>query len=731
MLAAFKLRAVPDQHQLPLRRRRARVTSARTPTSSRSLYQPRARARASPPSRRRCRRCARRRRRRPTYEAAIATRRSSRRLARARASRRARATTSTSSTPAARPGMPRGVMWRHEDVFFAGLQGGNPGGDPLIERPEELAPLARERRQGADVLSGGAVHPRRGAVGGVHRPLRRRQGRDRRRAAASTRAGACAARSRDEQVNTHDPRRRRHGAPAGRRAARAGRELRHVVADRHRVGGRDPLATRCRSELAASSCPNMMILNNFGASETGPPGRRASSTTDGARPRFYMDETQHRARRRPAPARARLGRDGQAGAPRAHPARLLQRSGEDRGDVPRRSTASAGSSPATSPPSRRTGRSPCFGRGAVCINIGGEKIFPEEVEDGAQGASRRARTRSSSACPTSAGASAWRPSCSARPGADVTLGELDAHCRTRIAGYKVPRAAPPRRRDGAPPERQARLPLGQSAKRCARLADARRPACLAGSLAELFARRRLGEPATVAAAVRALGDDRDLRRRRRAAESQTDLRGDRRGSSARAGRRGCARCRPSPRATRSSKGSYGDHRAQFMDRGGAGRPVEPDRAADALCAPKARSRVGARDASGRPFEGAPGFVHGGFRRRRVRSGVRLPRRCSRGVPSLTASLTVHYRKPTPHRRRRCASRPSVERTEGRKSVRARAACTRGGERHRRGRGAVHRASSAEQFNAAACEARQLMYIDFTPERKRAASGAARLLRARS
>ncbi|HEY2513026.1 MAG TPA: AMP-binding protein, partial [Polyangiaceae bacterium] len=38
-------------------------------------------------------------------------------------------------------GMPRGVMWRHEDVFFAGLQGGNPGG-PAIEKPEELAPIA-------------------------------------------------------------------------------------------------------------------------------------------------------------------------------------------------------------------------------------------------------------------------------------------------------------------------------------------------------------------------------------------------------------------------------------------------------------------------------------------------------------------------------------------------------------------------------------------------------------
>lgn len=35
-------------------------------------------------------------------------------------------------------GMPKGVMWRQEDVFFAGLQGGNPGGVP-IKTPEELA----------------------------------------------------------------------------------------------------------------------------------------------------------------------------------------------------------------------------------------------------------------------------------------------------------------------------------------------------------------------------------------------------------------------------------------------------------------------------------------------------------------------------------------------------------------------------------------------------------------
>ncbi|MFE5793395.1 acyl-CoA synthetase [Streptomyces sp. NPDC056503] len=35
-------------------------------------------------------------------------------------------------------GMPKGVLWRQEDLFFAGLFGGDPSGEP-VKRPEELA----------------------------------------------------------------------------------------------------------------------------------------------------------------------------------------------------------------------------------------------------------------------------------------------------------------------------------------------------------------------------------------------------------------------------------------------------------------------------------------------------------------------------------------------------------------------------------------------------------------
>ncbi|MGB8223994.1 MAG: AMP-binding protein, partial [Polyangiales bacterium] len=40
-------------------------------------------------------------------------------------------------------GMPKGVMWRHEDLFFTGLQGGSPGGDP-VESPEQLIEQVKE-----------------------------------------------------------------------------------------------------------------------------------------------------------------------------------------------------------------------------------------------------------------------------------------------------------------------------------------------------------------------------------------------------------------------------------------------------------------------------------------------------------------------------------------------------------------------------------------------------------
>ncbi len=85
-------------------------------------------------------------------------------------------------------------------------------------------------------------------------------------------------------------------------------------------------------------------------------------------------------RRRPR-RRARLGQVRGAGPGRAHPPRLLQGRGQDRRHLPHLSTGSATRCPGDYAEVGRTAPSTCSGRGSVCINTGGEKVYPEEVEE--------------------------------------------------------------------------------------------------------------------------------------------------------------------------------------------------------------------------------------------------------------------------------------------------------------------------------------------------------------
>nr|MBA3304110.1 AMP-binding protein [Acidimicrobiia bacterium] len=79
-----------------------------------------------------------------------------------------------------------------------------------------------------------------------------------------------------------------------------------------------------------------------------------------------------------------------------------------------------------------------LGRGSVCINSGGEKIFPEEVE-----AALKAHPAVFDAVVVGVPDARWGQTVAAvvqpREGDQPSLDELDGHCRTLIAGYKVPR----------------------------------------------------------------------------------------------------------------------------------------------------------------------------------------------------------------------------------------------------------------------------------------------------
>ena len=72
-------------------------------------------------------------------------------------------------------GMPKGVMWRHEDVFF-GAMGGAGGGGTAIETPEEIAERCLQPR--TRCVPACPVHARHRALDGVQCAVHRRPGRD-------------------------------------------------------------------------------------------------------------------------------------------------------------------------------------------------------------------------------------------------------------------------------------------------------------------------------------------------------------------------------------------------------------------------------------------------------------------------------------------------------------------------------------------------------------------------
>lgn len=326
-------------------------------------------------------------------------------------------------------GMPRGVMWRQEDVFFAGLQGGNPGGAP-IERPEELAELVTNNGEGMTMLPAAPfIH---GAAqwgcwigmftGGkvVVQPGR------------SFEAKTVARLVQDEQVNTITL----VGDAMARPLADALADGAYDTSSLMVIASAGAVLSESIKKRLAELLPNTMVLNNFGATETGHQGSIYPSEENG-RLSFFMDDTNTVLGDdlKPIPPGSgligRLARKGRLPLgyykdPAKTAATFLAIDGERwvvPGDL---ATIEA------------DGRITVFGRGAVCINTGGEKVFPEEVEE-----ALKAHPDVDDAVVVGVPDEKWGQRVAAivqaRPGADLTLSSIDAHCRKHVAGYKVPR----------------------------------------------------------------------------------------------------------------------------------------------------------------------------------------------------------------------------------------------------------------------------------------------------
>ena len=156
--------------------------------------------------------------------------------------------------------------------------------------------------------------------------------------------------------------------------------VRHVVGRADHQLGRDVVG---RGEAGADGARHASSVSTRSAraKASASPGSISAPGAEQKTAKFTIgatDEGVHRGRHR---GRARLRRGRPARGRRPHPGRLLQGRGEVGRDVPRRSTGSAGRCPATSRASRADGTITLLGRGSVVINSGGEKVFPEEVEE--------------------------------------------------------------------------------------------------------------------------------------------------------------------------------------------------------------------------------------------------------------------------------------------------------------------------------------------------------------
>jgi acyl-CoA synthetase (AMP-forming)/AMP-acid ligase II len=331
-------------------------------------------------------------------------------------------------------GLPRGVMWRQEDLFFAGMGGGNPTGPP-IESPEQLGENAKTRSVVTQFPIPPLIHG--AALLGVFigmfwgdrvilipkfDPEAVWATCERERANTLTIVGDAMARPMAETL-----------------AANRGRwDLSSVVY----IGSAGAVLSEAVKEQLRAELPNTMVAENFGATETGFQGMEApKAPAEGGLPasglRFFMNEfttVLDDDLNRVDPGSGVVGRLARRGRiPLGYygdpekTARTFVEVGGERWVLPGDMATVESDGVIT-----------VFGRGAVCINTGGEKVFPEEVEQAV-----KAHPDVYDAVIVGVPDERWGERVAAvvqlRPGRSLTLEDLDAHCRTHIAGYKVPR----------------------------------------------------------------------------------------------------------------------------------------------------------------------------------------------------------------------------------------------------------------------------------------------------
>ncbi len=330
-------------------------------------------------------------------------------------------------------GMPKGVMWRSEDIFFAALGGGG-FGQPPIEKPEELAArLQPDETRSVQMVNAPMMHgggqwvtfitlyaggtvvlntQRHFDPGEVWRIV------ERERCTGVMVVGDAMGRPLAEAL----------AAPG------ASYDTSSVVV----VGSGGAILSPAVKEQLRAQLPDAVVMDSYGASETGAGGSVHDTQGPAAGPRFTMGEfitVLDDAARPVTPGSGVVGRLARQG----HiPLGYYKDEAKTAATFVTDPDGIRWVVPGDSATVEADGTITMLGRGSVCINTGGEKVYPEEVE-----AALKSHPNVFDAVVVGVPDDRFVERVAAlvqpRPNAMITLEQLQGHCRSSLAGYKVPR----------------------------------------------------------------------------------------------------------------------------------------------------------------------------------------------------------------------------------------------------------------------------------------------------
>ena len=326
-------------------------------------------------------------------------------------------------------GMPKGVMWRHEDLFFAGMAGGNPAGEPA-KTPDEAVEVAKNGGglvmfPVAPLMHGAAQLSTFIAFWGGNKTV-----------LLPKFDGAEVLRTIErEKVNTVNI--------VGDAMARPVAEARVTecadldVSSLFVISSAGAVLSPAVQHQLTDLFPNIMIVNAFGSSETGFNGSAAPGTADkglifqGNERTTVLDDDLK-------PVQPGSGVVGRVAQKRRVPVGYYkdpEKTAQTFIEIDGERWVLMGDMATV----EEDGTITVFGRGSVCINTGGEKVYPEEVE-----AALKAHPAIFDAVVAGVPDQRFGERVAAliqvRPETPTpSTEEVEAHCRTLLAGYKVPR----------------------------------------------------------------------------------------------------------------------------------------------------------------------------------------------------------------------------------------------------------------------------------------------------